>query len=43
MLNEGKVNSKQLTLIYCMRSATVGVKLGLITETNYDDALHLAQ
>jgi hypothetical protein len=30
-LNNHKVTSKQLTAIYCHRSATIGLKYGLIT------------
>ena len=42
-LNNHKITSKQLTAIYCYRSATIGLRLNLITEVNFEAAIRQAE
>ncbi len=41
-LNNHKITSKQLTAIYSRRTATIGLRLNLITEVNFEQAITLA-
>ncbi|CAM6002804.1 unnamed protein product, partial [Sphagnum balticum] len=43
LLNQGVHSSKEITLVFCYRAATLGMELCLITEDNFQDALQLAE
>lgn len=42
-LNSHRLTSRQLTAIYCYRTATIGLRLNLITEVNFANAISQAE